>query len=139
MPTHVLVASFLGLIPIFLGLLSTFNIGISEFLDLNFVEISIVYSGFILCFMSGCVFVISSNDIDKIHYFWVSILTVLIAIVSIVVPFMQTFILALGFLTILEVERKLFKLNALPEWWLNLRFPMTFVVVTLLIFIGFRM
>ena len=35
-------------------------------------------------------------------------------------------------------KSKLYKIKTLPEWWLNLRLPMTTIVVFLLIFIGFR-
>ena len=43
-----------------------------------------------------------------------------------------------GFIKGELIERKLFKIRTLPEWWLNLRFPMTSIVVFLLIFMGFR-
>ena len=137
-PKSVVLASLLGLIPIFIGIASTFNIGISESLKENFIRIAIVYSGFILSFMSGCVFYVSSLERKRVLLLWFSITPVLLALLSIVIPFMQSFILALGFLVVLEIERKLYKLKSLPEWWLKLRFPMTSVVVMLLIFLGFR-
>ena len=88
--------------------------------------------------MSGCIFYISSLEKERVVFLWFSIGPVLLALFSIIVPFMQPFVLALGFLVVLEIERKLHKQNSFPEWWLNLRFPMTFVVVLLLIFLGFR-
>ncbi len=137
-PKSVLLASFLGLIPILVGLASTFKIGLSESLREELIRIAIIYSGFILSFMSGCVFYISSLDRERVFLLWFSIVPVLLALLSVAVPFMQSFVIALGFLIVLEIERKLYKFKTLPEWWLNLRFPMTTIVVFLLIFMGFR-
>ena len=137
-PKSVVLASLLGLIPILMGLVCTFNIGISDSLKEELVRITIIYSGFILSFISGCVFYVSSLERGRVLLLWFSIGPVLLALLSIVIPFMQSFVLSLGFLVVLELERKLYKLRSLPEWWLKLRFPMTSVVVLLLIFLGFR-
>ncbi len=137
-PKSVMLASLLGLIPILLGLASTFNIGLRESLKEELVRIAIIYSGFILSFMSGCVFYISSLDRERVFLLWFSIVPVLLALLSVAIPVMQSFVIALGFLIVLEIERKLYKLKTLPEWWLNLRLPMTTIVVFLLIFMGFR-
>ena len=137
-PKRVMLASFLGLIPILVGLASTFKIGLSESLKEELIRIAIIYSGFILSFMSGCVFYISSLDRERVFLLWFSIVPVLLALLSVALPFMQSFVIALGFLIVLEIERKLYKIKTLPEWWLNLRFPMTTIVVFLLIFMGFR-
>ena len=137
-PKSVMLASLLGLIPILVGLASTFNIGLSENLKDELIRIAIIYSGFILSFMSGCVFYVSSLDRERVFLLWFSIIPVLLALLSIAIPFMQSFVIALGFLIVLEIERKLYKFKTLPEWWLNLRFPMTTIVVFLLIFMGFR-
>ena len=137
-PKSVMLASLLGLIPILVGLASTFNIGLRENLQQELIRIAIIYSGFILSFMSGCVFYISSLDRERVFLLWFSIVPVLLALLSVALPFMQSFVIALGFLIVLDLERKLYKLKTLPEWWLNLRFPMTSIVVFLLIFMGFR-
>ena len=137
-PKSVVLASLLGLIPIFIGIASTFNVGLSENLKEDFIRIAIIYSGFILSFMSGCVFYVSSLERERVLLLWLSIIPVFLALLSITIPFMQSFVLALGFLVVLELERKLHKQKSLPEWWLKLRFPMTSVVVLLLIFLGFR-
>ena len=137
-PKSVVLASLLGLIPLFIGIASTFDIGLDENLKENFIRIAIIYTGFILSFMSGCVFYVSSLERERVLLLWFSITPVLLALLSITIPFMQSFVLALGFLVVLELERKLHKLKSLPEWWLKLRFPMTSVVVLLLIFLGFR-
>ena len=137
-PKSVLLASLLGLIPILIGVISTFNIGLSVSLKKEFIGIAMIYSGFILSFMSGCVFYVSSLEKERVLLLWLSISPVILALLSIIIPFMQSFVLALGFLIVLEIERKLYKLGSLPKWWLNLRFPMTSVVILLLIFLGFR-
>ena len=137
-PKSVVLASLLGLIPIFIGIASTFNIGLDENLKDHFIRIAIIYSGFILSFISGCVFYVSSLERQRVLLLWFSFTPVLLALLSIVIPFMQSFVLALGFLVVLELERKLHKLKSLPKWWLKLRLPMTSVVVLLLIFLGFR-
>ena len=137
-PKSVMLASLLGLIPILVGLASTFNIGLRESLKEELIRIAIIYSGFILSFMSGCVFYISSLDKERVFLLWFSIVPVLLALLSVALPFMQSFVIALGFLIVLEIERKLYKIKTLPEWWLNFRLPMTTIVVFLLIFIGFR-
>ena len=137
-PKSVVLASLLGLIPMLVGLASTFNIGIEDSFKEAFIRIAIIYSGFILCFMSGCAFYVSSLERERVILLWFSLAPVLLALLSILMPFMQSFVLALGFLLVLEIERKLHKLRSLPEWWLKFRFPMTFVVVILLIILGFR-
>jgi hypothetical protein len=137
-PKSVLLASLLGLIPVLVGVASTFDIGLNDNLKEQLVRVSIIYSGFILSFMSGCIFYVSSVGKEKERFLWLSIVPVLLALLSITIPFMQSFFLALGFLILLEIERKLFRVNALTAWWLNLRFPMTAIVVVLLIVLGFR-
>ena len=137
-PKSVMLASLLGLIPILVGLASTFNIGLLESFKVELIRIAIIYSGFILSFMSGCVFYVSSLHRERVFLLWLSIVPVLLALLSVTIPFMQSFVIALGFLIVLEIERKLYKFKTLPEWWLNLRFPMTSIVVFLLIFMGFR-
>ena len=137
-PKSVLLASLLGLIPMLLGVASTFDIGIGESFKEELIRIAIIYSGFILSFISGCVFYVSSLERERVLLLWFSVIPVLLALLSIVIPFMQGFLLALGFLMVLEIERKLHRLGSLPPWWLKLRLPMTSVVVLLLILLGFR-
>ena len=137
-PKSVILASLLGLIPMLVGLASTFDIGLQKNFKDELIRISIIYSGFILCFMSGCVFFVSSINRERVSLIWFSIIPVLLALLSISITFMQTFVLAFGFLILLEIERKLYKFKTLPEWWLNLRLPMTSMVIFLQIFMGFR-
>jgi hypothetical protein len=137
-PKSVLLASLLGLIPVLVGVASTFDIGLNDNLKEQLVRVSIIYSGFILSFMSGCIFYVSSVEKEKELFMWLSIVPVLLALFSITIPFMPSFVLALGFLILLEIERKLFRMNSLTVWWLNLRFPMTAIIVILLVILGFR-
>ena len=137
-PKSVLLASLLGLIPVLVGVASTFDIGLNDNLKERLVRVSIIYSGFILSFMSGCIFYVSSVEKEKELFMWLSIVPVLLALFSITIPFMPSFVLALGFLILLEIERKLFRMNSLTVWWLNLRFPMTAIIVILLVILGFR-
>jgi hypothetical protein len=137
-PRSVLLASLLGLIPVLVGVASTFDIGLNDNLKEQLVRVSIIYSGFILSFMSGCIFYVSSVEKEKELFMWLSIVPVLLALFSITIPFMPSFVLALGFLILLEIERKLFRMNSLTVWWLNLRFPMTAIIVILLVILGFR-
>ena len=69
-PKSVVVLSLLGLIPMLIGLASTFNIGLNDGLREDFVRIAVIYSGFILCFMSGCIFYVSSLERDKVFLLW---------------------------------------------------------------------
>jgi hypothetical protein len=133
-----MLASLLGLLPLLVGLASTFDIGIPYTFKEELIRIVLIYSGFILSFMSGCAFYISSLERERVLLLWFSIAPVLLALLSIIIPIMQSFVLALGFLVVLEIERKLNTLKSLPHWWLNLRFPMTSIVVILLIVLGFR-
>ena len=91
-PKSVVLASLLGLIPILMGLVSTFNIGLNTGLKEDFIRIALIYSGFILSFMSGCVFYISSLDRERVFLLWFSIVPVLLALLSVAVPFMQSFV-----------------------------------------------
>ena len=49
-PKSVILASLLGLIPMLMGVASTFNIGVSESFKEDLIRIAIIYSGFILLF-----------------------------------------------------------------------------------------
>ena len=82
-PKSVMLASLLGLIPILVGLASTFKIGLSESLKEELIRIAIIYSGFILSFMSGCVFYVSSLEREREIFLWFSVSPILLAILSI--------------------------------------------------------
>ncbi len=138
-PKSVSTISLLGLVPFVIGSVLSFKINIipqeqSDFL----LSASLQYAAFILCFMSGCVFFASLNEPKKPHYLWFSILPVIISLFALSIPFLSGFILALGFLYLLEIERKLFKARVMPFWWISLRMPMTILVLICLIIMGFN-
>ena len=138
-PRSVLTISLLGLVPFVIGSLLSFKFKIvpqeeSELL----LKASLQYAAFILCFMSGCVFFSCINQTEKTSYLWRSIIPVILSLFALSFPFLTGFILALGFLYLLEIERKLFKAQVMPSWWISLRMPMTILVLICLIIMGFN-
>ena len=138
-PKSVLTISLLGLIPFFIGAFLSFKMNIipQEKSDL-LLKASLQYSAFILCFLSGCAFFSCLNEMEKSRYLWLSIIPVILSLFALSLPFLTEFILALGFLYILEIERKLFKAQIMPFWWISLRMPMTILVLICLIIMGFN-
>tara|TARA_A100000164_G_C21496281_1_gene580317 strand:- start:90 stop:524 length:435 start_codon:yes stop_codon:yes gene_type:complete len=138
-PKSVLIISLLGLIPIFIGSLLSFKLKIIPLEETTFLlKASLQYSSFILCFLSGCVFFSCLNKPEKTGYLWYSIIPVILSLFALSFPFLTGFILALGFLYLLEIERNLFKTQVMPIWWINLRMPMTILVLICLIIMGFN-
>ena len=74
-------------------------------------------------------------EVNKIKGILLSILPSIWAMVSLMLP-IAAFLLAIGFLFVLERERVLFRIYSLPSWWLKLRFPMTGIVLILLMVVG---
>ena len=138
-PKSILTISLLGLIPFFIGAILSFKLNLlpQEESDL-LLKASRQYAAFILCFMSGCVFFSCLNEIEKSSYLWLSIIPVILSLFALSFPFLTGFILALGFLYLLEIERKLFKAQVMPFWWISLRMPMTVLVLICLIIMGFN-
>ena len=138
-PKSVLTISLLGLIPFFIGSLLSFNLKIIPLEEATFLlKASLQYGAFILCFLSGIVFFACVNEPEKTGYLWLSIMPVILSLFAFSFPFLTGFVLALGFLYLLEIERKLFKLQLMPFWWINLRMPMTILVLICLIIMGFN-
>ena len=138
-PKNVLTISLLGLVPFFIGSLLSFKVNIIPEQESDLLlKTSLQYAAFILCFMSGCVFFSCINEIENISYLWRSIIPVILSLLALSVPFLTGFILALGFLYLLEIERKLFKAQVMPFWWMSLRMPMTILVLICLIIMGFN-
>ena len=138
-PRSVLTVSLLGLAPLALGAVLSFKLNIisQESSDLLF-NASLQYAAFILCFLSGCVFFSCVNETKKTSYLWLSIIPVILSLFALSFSFLTGFILALGFLYLLEIERKLFKAQVMPVWWISLRMPMTILVLICLIIMGFN-
>ena len=138
-PKSVLTISLLGLAPFFLGSVLSFRMNIipHEQIDL-LLKTSLQYAAFILCFLSGCVFFSCANETEKITYMWLSTIPVILSLFALNFPFLTGFILALGFLYLLEIERKMYKAQIMPFWWISLRMPMTILVLICLIIMGFN-
>ena len=138
-PKTVLTVSLLGLAPFAMGAVLSFKlIPIPQESSDLLVRASLQYAAFILCFLSGCVFFSCANETEKTSYLWLSIIPVILSLLALSFPFLTGFILALGFLYLLEIERKLFKAQVMPFWWISLRMPMTILVLICLIIIGFN-
>ena len=138
-PKSVLTISVLGLVPFVTGSILSFKLNIIPQEENDFfLKTSLQYAAFILCFMSGCVFFSCLNQPEKTRYLWLSIIPVVLSLFALSFSFLTGFILALGFLYLLEVERKLFKAQVMPFWWINLRMPMTILVLICLIIMGFN-
>ncbi len=138
-PKSVLTISLLGLAPFVLGAVFSFKLNaIPQEASDALLKAATQYAAFILCFLSGCVFFSCANRIEKTNYLWLSIIPVIISLFALTFPFLTGFILALGFLYLLEIERKLFKAQVMPFWWINLRMPMTILVLICLIIMGFN-
>jgi hypothetical protein len=63
---------------------------------------------------------------------------VIISLIAFQFDFISGFILAIGFLYLLEIERKLFREKLMPVWWISLRMPITVFALIPLIIMGFR-
>ena len=138
-PKSVLTISLLGLVPFVIGSFLSFKFNITPQRESELLlRASLQYASLILCFMSGCVFFSCTNETEKTSYLWRSIIPVILSIFALSFPLVTGFILALGFLYILEIERKLFKSQIMPLWWISLRVPMTILVLIFLIIMGFN-
>jgi hypothetical protein len=47
-------------------------------------------------------------------------------------PISDTISLIVGFLAVLLIDRHFYLLKLTPLWWMNLRIPLTFIVISLL-------
>ena len=138
-PKSVLTISLVGLVPFVIGSLLSFKVNIIPQREAELLlKASLQYAALILCFMSGCVFFSCTNETEKTSYLWRSIIPVILSLLALFLPFLSGFILALGFLYLLEIERKLFKAQVMPFWWISLRMPMTILVLICLIIMGFN-
>jgi len=139
-PSNAKLIGFLGLLSMFLGLLATLKVFFfSEYITNFLVNFSITYSAIILSFLGGCLFAFNCLKKDN-PALWSLILTVLPSIwaaIALQLPIFKTSLLALGFLIIFEIDKRFFKINFTPIWWLKLRLPLTAVMIVILIIMGF--
>jgi len=140
-PTGALILGLSGVLPFVWGavtLLSeeAFNFGIENF-GARFVGplIQLSYGVIILCFMSGVLWGFATKMDEKngsLGYI-LSVLPVLWAFLSMGRgPISDTISLIVGFLAVLLIDRHFYLLKLTPLWWMNLRIPLTFLVISLL-------
>ena len=140
-PTGALILGLSGVLPFAWGavtLLSeeAFNFGIENF-GARFVGplIQLSYGVIILCFMSGVLWGFATKMDEKngsLGYI-LSVLPALWAFLSMGRgPISDTISLIIGFLAVLLIDRHFYLLKLTPLWWMNLRTPLTFLVISLL-------
>ena len=140
-PTGALILGLSGVLPFAWGavtLLSeeAFNFGIENF-GARFVGplIQLSYGVIILCFMSGVLWGFATKMDEKngsLGYI-LSVLPALWAFLSMGRgPISDTISLIVGFLAVLLIDRHFYLLKLTPFWWMNLRIPLTFLVISLL-------
>ena len=140
-PTGALILGLSGVLPFAWGavtLLSeeAFNFGIANF-GARFVGplIQLSYGVIILCFMSGVLWGFATKMDEKngsLGYI-LSVLPALWAFLSMGKgPISDTISLIVGFLAVLLIDRHFYLLKLTPLWWMNLRIPLTFLVISLL-------
>ena len=140
-PTGALILGLSGVIPFAWGavtLLSeeAFNFGIENF-GARFVGplIQLSYGVIILCFMSGVLWGFATKMDEKngsLGYI-LSIVPALWAFLSMGRgPVSDTISLIVGFLAVLLIDKHFYILKLTPLWWMNLRIPLTFLVISLL-------
>jgi len=140
-PTGALILGLSGVLPFAWGavtLLSeeAFNFGIENF-GARFVGplIQLSYGVIILCFMSGVLWGFATKMDEKngsLGYI-LSVLPALWAFLSMGRgPISDSISLIVGFLAVLLIDRHFYLLKLTPLWWMNLRIPLTFLVISLL-------
>ena len=140
-PTGALILGLSGVLPFAWGavtLLSeeAFNFGIENF-GARFVGplIQLSYGVIILCFMSGVLWGFATKMDEKngsLGYI-LSIVPALWAFLSMGRgPVSDTISLIVGFLAVLLIDKHFYHLKLTPLWWMNLRIPLTFLVISLL-------
>ncbi|MDG1764483.1 MAG: DUF3429 domain-containing protein [Paracoccaceae bacterium] len=140
-PTGALILGLSGVLPFAWGavtLLSeeAFNFGIENF-GARFVGplIQLSYGVIILCFMSGVLwgFATKMDEKNGTLGYILSVLPALWAFLSMGRgPISDTISLIVGFLAVLLIDRHFYLLKLTPLWWMNLRTPLTFLVISLL-------
>ena len=140
-PTGALILGLSGVLPFAWGVVTllfeeAFNFGIENF-GARFVGplIQLSYGVIILCFMSGVLWGFATKMDEKngsLGYI-LSVLPALWAFLSMGRgPISDTISLIVGFLAVLLIDRHFYLLKLTPLWWMNLRIPLTFLVISLL-------
>ena len=140
-PTGALILGLSGVLPFAWGAVTllfeeAFNFGIENF-GARFVGplIQLSYGVIILCFMSGVLwgFATKMDEKNASLGYILSVLPALWAFLSMGRgPISDTISLIVGFLAVLLIDRHFYLLKLTPLWWMNLRIPLTFLVISLL-------
>ena len=139
-PTGALILGLSGVIPFAWGAVTliseeAFNFGIENF-GARFVGplIQLSYGVIILCFMSGVLWGFATKMDEKngsLGYI-LSVLPALLAFLSMGRgPISDTISLIVGFLAVLLIDRHFYLLKLTQLWWMNLRTPLTFLVISM--------
>ena len=140
-PTGALIVGLSGVTPFAWGAVTliseeAFNFGIENF-GARFVGplIQLSYGVIILCFMSGVLWGFATKMDEKngsLGYI-LSVVPALWAFLSMGRgPVSDTISLIVGFLAVLLIDKHFYLLKLTPLWWMNLRIPLTFLVISLL-------
>ena len=140
-PTGALILGLSGVTPFAWGAVTliseeAFNFGIENF-GARFVGplIQLSYGVIILCFMSGVLwgFATKMDEKNGSLGYVLSIVPALWAFLSMGRgPVSDTISLIVGFLAVLLIDKHFYLLKLTPLWWMNLRIPLTFLVISLL-------
>tara|TARA_B100001057_G_scaffold316624_1_gene316754 strand:+ start:249 stop:704 length:456 start_codon:yes stop_codon:yes gene_type:complete len=140
-PKVALILALFGVVPFAWGLITSvsetaFNFGIDNF-GARFVGplIQLSYGIIILCFMSGVLWGFATNMEKKSagQGYILSVIPALWAFFSMGRgPISDTISLIIGFIAVLLIDRHFYLLKLTPNWWMNLRIPLTFLVISLL-------
>ena len=140
-PKVALVLALFGVVPFAWGAITSisaeaFNFGMDIF-GPRFVGpfIQLSYGIIILCFMSGVLWGFATKMDEKsasLGYI-LSVIPALWAFFSMGRgPISDTISLIAGFTAVLLIDRHFYILKLTPIWWMNLRIPLTFLVISLL-------
>ena len=139
-PKPIYYLSLLGLLPVISGVFGSFDfLMLEREINVWLYKFGLLFSALILSFLGGCLFVFEIHLKPTLEFkgLVLSIIPSLWAIVSINLP-MSSFLLAIGFLAILERERILRRNCELPPWWLRMRLRVTTLIIIALIIMGFN-
>ena len=140
-PKGALILALFGVVPFAWGAITliseeAFNFGMENF-GARFVGplIQLSYGVIILCFMSGVLwgFATKMEKKSASQGYILSVIPALWAFFSMGRgPISDTISLIIGFIAVLLIDRHFYLLKLTPSWWMNLRTPLTFLVISLL-------
>jgi len=131
-PRAAFVLTALGVVPFLFGALIALGLLTGPMLGYTTgAAMQLAYGKIILSFMGGCLwgFGAKSAPTEISGY----VLSVLPALWAFLFVGTNLWLLALGFLCLLALDFVSFSRNHAPNWWINLRLPVTIVVLACLI------